>query len=154
MKNNVARLLESKNINFDLIELGTHDKLSAVKVACLLEVKPEIVYKTIVLKPKGIPILVLLQSDAAVDTKKVASFLGEKKIKVVSHKDAELLTGLQTGGISPLALLHKNFQVVIDNNVENLSKIIISAGQRGFQIRISPADFISLTKAKIAPICL
>ena len=154
MKNNVIRLLESKNIDFDIIELPTHEKLSAVKVANLLHVKPVIVYKTIVLKSKGIPILALLQSDASVDTKKVAIFLHEKKVKVVSHNDAELLTGLQTGGISPLALLHKNFQVVIDNNVEYLSKIIISAGQRGYQIRISPRDFISLTKAKIASISL
>lgn len=154
MNNNVTRLLKNKKIDFDLIELSTHDKLSAVNVAALLHVEPEIVYKTIVLKTKGIPVLALLQSNATVDTKKVAIFLNEKKVKVASHNDAELLTGLQTGGISPLALLHKSFRVVIDNSVEYLSEIIISAGQRGYQIRISPSDFISLTNAIIAPISL
>lgn len=154
MNNNVTRLLKSKNINFDLIELTTHNKLSAVNVASLLHVKPEIVYKTIVLKTKGIPVLALIQSDSTVDTKKVAVFLNEKKVKVVSHHDAELLTGLQTGGISALALLHKSFQVLIDNNIINLSEFIISAGQKCYQLRISPADFISLTKARIAPISL
>jgi Cys-tRNA(Pro)/Cys-tRNA(Cys) deacylase len=60
------------------------------------------------------------------------------------------LTGLQAGGISPLALIHKGFQVVIDSTAQQYSEIHISGGQRGLNIKLPVADLASLTKARFA----
>jgi Cys-tRNA(Pro)/Cys-tRNA(Cys) deacylase len=62
------------------------------------------------------------------------------------------MTGLQVGGISPLALINRGFQVVLDTSAQNHTHIYISGGQRGLDISLSPQDIISLTNAKIANI--
>jgi Cys-tRNA(Pro)/Cys-tRNA(Cys) deacylase len=71
---------------------------------------------------------------------------------LATHKQAEQLTGLQTGGISPLALLQRGFQVVIDNSAQSLDELYISGGQRGLNIRIPTTALITLTKAKVGTI--
>jgi Cys-tRNA(Pro)/Cys-tRNA(Cys) deacylase len=82
----------------------------------------------------------------------LASALNEKKLHIPTEKDAERLTGLQAGGISPLALLNRGYQMVIDSSAESLPEIIISGGQRGLMLAISPQDLATLTKARFAPI--
>jgi Cys-tRNA(Pro)/Cys-tRNA(Cys) deacylase len=59
---------------------------------------------------------------------------------------------LQAGGISPLALINKGFQVVIDSAAQNYPEIHVSGGQRGLNIKLPVADLISLTKARLAVI--
>jgi Cys-tRNA(Pro)/Cys-tRNA(Cys) deacylase len=87
-----------------------------------------------------------------VDLKALARALGEKKVHLASQKQAELLTGLQTGGISPLALLKRNFQVVMDDTAQALDEIYISGGQRGLNIRLPTDELIKITNATIASI--
>ena len=83
-----------------------------------------------------------------VDSKKLAGFLKEKKVSVTTQHDAEKVTGLLSGGISPLALIHKGFQIVIDESALEWEKILISGGQRGLQIQLAVQDLIRLTNAK------
>lgn len=71
---------------------------------------------------------------------------------VTTQAQAEKLTSLQAGGISPLALQERRFQVVIDESAHNYERIIISGGQWGLNIEISPQDIISLTNAVTAKI--
>jgi Cys-tRNA(Pro)/Cys-tRNA(Cys) deacylase len=78
--------------------------------------------------------------------------LGEKKVTLATEREAERITGLKTGGISPLALLHKPFDVVIDSSASRLEKIYISGGQRGLDIGIAPGAFREITGARAAPI--
>jgi Cys-tRNA(Pro)/Cys-tRNA(Cys) deacylase len=87
-----------------------------------------------------------------VDLKALAAFLGEKKMHLPTEREAEQMTGLQAGGISPLALINKGFQVVIDSTAESLDEICISGGQRGLNLRLSPRDLARLTNARFAPI--
>jgi Cys-tRNA(Pro)/Cys-tRNA(Cys) deacylase len=63
------------------------------------------------------------------------------------------LTGLQAGGISPLALINKGFQVVIDSSAKEHIEIHISGGQRGLNLRLGVNDLIKLTNARVASIC-
>ena len=72
-----------------------------------------------------------------VDLKAVATLLGEKKVYLPTEREAESLTGLQAGGISPLALLNKGFQVVLDASAREQAEIHVSGGQRGLNIRLS-----------------
>jgi Cys-tRNA(Pro)/Cys-tRNA(Cys) deacylase len=87
-----------------------------------------------------------------VDLKLLASFLAEKKVHLPTEREAEALTGLQAGGISPLALIHKGFQVVIDSAAQNYRQIYISGGQRGLDIHLQVDDLISLTNARVGNI--
>ncbi len=151
--NNVTRLLQSRKIAFTQLELPA-EKISALDTARRLNVPPETVFKTIVVvrsKP-GKPVLAVIPATSEVDLKKVAAALGEKKVSVPTQKEAEQLTGLQAGGISALALLHKGFQVLLDQPALGLSEMQVSGGQRGLQIRLTPKAFVELTRAKIADI--
>jgi len=71
---------------------------------------------------------------------------------VTTLREAEALTGLKAGGISPLALINKGFQVVIDETALERGKILISGGQRGLQIQLASQDLIRLTNARTARI--
>ncbi len=151
--NNVTRFLDSRKISYQSFELPA-EKIGALESARLLGVSPSIVYKTIVVireKPAK-PILAVVPGDHAVNLKNLAAVVGEKKLKVPTMREAEQLTGLQAGGISPLALLNKGFQVVISSESSQHEQIHISGGQRGLNIRLPVKALIDLTHARTAVI--
>ena len=153
VKNNVTRMLASKGIPFQVFELPA-EKLSAQEAAQFLGVDPELVYKTIVVTraQRGKPILALVPAPREVDLKALARALGEKKVFIASQKEAEQITGLQVGGISPLVLLSRGFQVIIDLSAQSLEEIYLSGGQRGLNISLPPDELIELTHASIGVI--
>ena len=153
--NNVTRLLDSRKIPYKAFELPP-EKLGALETARSLGVSPEIVYKTIVVtRPKpGKPILAVIPGPNRVDLKFLAEVLNEKKVSLPTEREAEQLTGLQTGGISPLALLNKGFQVVIDASAQNLAEVHVSGGQRGLNVRLPVSALAGLTRARFAEISL
>ena len=152
--NNVTRLLDAHKISYTAYELPV-EKHGAMETAQLLNGEPASVFKTIVItrdKPKK-PLLVVVPGPSNVDLKLLASALGEKKVYLPTECEAEQLTGLQAGGISPLALINKGFQVVIDSSAQNHAEIHVSGGQRGLHIRLPVADLIKLTNARVALVC-
>ena len=152
-RNNITRLLDSRKVAYTAYELPL-EKLGALEAAHILGVPPEQVFKTIVVKRegKGKPILAVVPGTGEVDLKAVAKAVGEKKVSLPSEREAEQLTGLQAGGISPLALINKGFQVLVDSSAEAQGEIYISGGQRGLNIRLPLSDLLSLTHAKLAVI--
>jgi Cys-tRNA(Pro)/Cys-tRNA(Cys) deacylase len=146
--NNVTRFLQSRRIDFNIHELPA-EKLGAIEAAQILGVRPEQVFKTIVITRlgKGKPILAVVPGSSEVDLKRVAQATGEKKVHLPTEKEAEKLTGLQAGGISPLALIQRGFQVLIDQSALSYEKIFISGGQRGLNIELAAGDLIKLTNA-------
>lgn len=151
--NNVTRLLTAKKIPFEAFELP-NQKISGMETARLLGVDPQWIYKTIVVTREkgGKPILAVIPAPHQVDLKALAAFIGEKKLKLPTQREAEQLTGLQAGGISPLALLQRGFLVVLDEAALQHEKIHISGGQRGLNIRLPVKALIELTRARTAPI--
>ena len=149
--NNVTRLLDSKNIPYQAHEFPA-EKLGALEVAELLQISPDQIYKTIVItrENKGKKILAVVPGSSEVDLKLLARVLGEKKVYLSTERQAEKITQLRVGGISPLALINRGFQVVIDQSCQLHEHIYISGGQRGLDIRLSPADLINLTQAEVA----
>jgi Cys-tRNA(Pro)/Cys-tRNA(Cys) deacylase len=149
MMNNVTRLLDARKIPYRIFTLP-NEKLGAQETARLLNVTIERVYKTIVVvRPKpGKPILAVIPGDHQVDLKALAQAVNEKKVSLATEREAETLTGLQAGGISPLALINKGFQVLIDAQAEKLEEIHISGGQRGLNILLPVADLAGLTRAR------
>jgi Cys-tRNA(Pro)/Cys-tRNA(Cys) deacylase len=150
--NNVTRLLESHKINYTAFELPI-EKLGAMETAAILNLPPNQVFKTIVVvRPKGKPLLCVISGEAVVDLKAVATLMGEKKVNIPTQNEAEALTGLQAGGISPLALIQKGFTVWIDQSALDFPLIHISGGQRGLILRMDPHDLQKLTGAHFAAI--
>lgn len=150
--NNVTRFLDSRKIKHIAHELPA-EKIGAVEAAQILNVPEAQVFKTIVTtREKGKPVLAIISGDKSVDLKSLASVLNEKKMSLPTQKEAETLTGLQAGGISPLALINKGFQVIIDADCEAYEEIYISGGQRGINIQIGVKDLLGLVNAKVGKI--
>ena len=151
--NNVTRLLDAKKIPYTAHELPP-EKLGATEAAEHLGVSPELVFKTIVAirTTPGKSILAVVPGNKELDLKLLAKAINEKKVRVATHQQAEGLTRLQTGGISPLSLINKGFQIVIDQSAKTHPTIFISGGQRGLNIELSPKDLIKITNARTAAI--
>ncbi len=153
--NNVTRLLDSHKVPYTAFELSP-EKRGALETARLLDVDPATVYKTIVVtRKKSVkkrPLLVVIPGPNQVDLKALAAFLGEKKVYLSTEREAEQWTGLQAGGISPLALLNKGFQVVLDESAREQAEIHVSGGQRGLNLRVPVDAFIHLTKAQVVSV--
>lgn len=153
LKNNVTRLLDAKRIPYRLhqydYDAGIH---SAVEVAAAIGLAPERVFKTLVAlpdEPNRKPLLVVIPGPDSLDLKTLAQAAGLKKVRMASHAQAESLTGLQTGGISPLALINKGFQVLVADQALGFETIAVSAGQRGANVELDVQALIKLTNARV-----
>ena len=154
VSNNVTRLLDNRKISYSAHEF-TKEKIGAEEVARLLDIPPEIVFKSIVIKRRGPgkPILAVVPGNKEVDLKALARALQEKKVSPATQAEAERLTNLQAGGISPLALVNRGFETIIDRSALGFEAIYISGGERGLNIRLAAKDLIQLTQGKTASIC-
>ncbi len=91
--------------------------------------------------------LVMMPSTSELELKRLAAAVGAKKLRMASHRDAERVTGLQVGGISALALLNKGFAVYVEAAALTHDSILVSAGQRGWDVRLAVTDLLALTGA-------
>ena len=109
------------------------------------------VFKTLVAldtAPGQKPNLVVIPGSETLDLKILAKAMGAKKVQMATRAEAEKLTGLLAGGISPLALINRGFAVYLDSRARNFPRIYISAGERGAQIGIGVDDLVKLTRAR------
>ena len=110
---------------------GVH---SAIEVAEAIGLPPTQVYKTLVAQtddPKRKPMLVIVPGPDTLDLRALAKAVNAKKVKMATHADAEKLTGLQTGGISALALINKGFDVYLDGQASHLKRSQSAPGSGG-----------------------
>ncbi len=151
------RLLEGKKVPYEAITYDAGER-DAEKIAMQLGVSPEQVFKTLVVaapqdgRSSGKPLLAVIPANRQLDLKKLAKLTNVKKLKMASHQQAEALTGLQVGGISPLALINKGFTIFLDELAAEQAQIYVSAGERGTQIKLAPADLRKLTGARVADV--
>jgi Cys-tRNA(Pro)/Cys-tRNA(Cys) deacylase len=147
---NSTRLLNQRRIPFIVHEFPDSIR-SADEVAAQVGIPPDQVYKTLVVlksQPRAKPLLIMIAADRQLDLKKVAKAVGEKKVQMATHQEAEKLTGLQVGGISALALLNRGFEIYLDQPAQALDKILVSAGQRGVDLELAVADLVKVTTAR------
>jgi len=152
-KLNSMRLLDASSIRYDV---HVYDKSirDARQVAEAVGFSADEVYKTLVVEAPSAkkPVLVMLPSNSTLNLKRLAKALGEKKLALASHADAEKWTGLQVGGISALALMGKNWKVCLDRRALAQERIVISAGQRGLQLRMETGDLIELLGCELVDV--
>jgi Cys-tRNA(Pro)/Cys-tRNA(Cys) deacylase len=152
-KLNSMRVLEANDIPYEVFTYDTSIR-DAQLVAEAVGFPEWTVYKTLVVEVPSSkkPVLVMLASNTQLNLKRLAKSLGEKKVAMAKQANAEKMTGLQVGGISALALMQKNWDVYLDKRGSELQHIVISAGQRGTQIRVGTLSLIQLLRCKIVDI--
>jgi Cys-tRNA(Pro)/Cys-tRNA(Cys) deacylase len=152
-KTNALRLLDAAGIVYTTAEYEVDENdLSGVHAAKLLNVPPEQVFKTLVLQgSSGAYMVCCIPVAEELDLKKTAQASGEKKVDLIPVKDMLPLTGYIRGGCSPLGM-KKQFPTYIDETAELFDTIGVSAGVRGCQVFLKPAElswFISATFADL-----
>ena len=150
-KTNAVRLLDQLGIPYQLREYEVDpDDLAAETVAAKIGLPPEQVFKTLVARGdrNGISIAVI-PGISELDLKALAAASGDRKIQLVPVKELPLLTGYMRGGVTALAG-KKDYPVYVDETVELFEVISISAGVRGLQILLAPADYLKATKGVLA----
>lgn len=148
-RTNAMRLLDTHGVEYQVITFSS-DIHSAAGVAETMGLDPAQVFKTLVVQrgAPGKPLLVMVAGDQEIDLKALAASVGEKKLAMATHREAEALTGLQVGGISALMLLNQGFEICIDEAAQALDEIVVSAGQRGVDLRLRVADLVQVTGAR------
>ena len=148
MKTNAARLLDSLGVAYEIREYEVDpEDLSAESVAAKVGFPPEQVFKTLVARgDRNGVCFAVVPGDQQLDLKGLAKLTGDRKIDTVALKDVQPLTGYIRGGVTVLAA-KKNYPVYADETIELFDTISISAGVRGSQLLLSPADYIRVTSA-------
>jgi Cys-tRNA(Pro)/Cys-tRNA(Cys) deacylase len=150
-KTNSMRVLDAHHITYEA-HFYSQEFHSADEVAQIVGADPTHVFKTLVVLPesgKGRPLLVMVPANAGLDLKLLGQQpgVGEKRLRMATQREAESLTGLLVGGISPLALLQKGFRTFIDDSVLQLDQVYVSGGQRGVSLSLAPCDLLKVTHA-------
>lgn len=123
-----------------------------VEAAQALRLDPACVFKTLVAEGDGKQLVVALVPVACtLDVKALAAAIGAKRAAMADPAAAERATGYVVGGISPLGQ-KKRLPMVIDQSVLALETVYVSAGRRGLEIALAPADLLHLCDAVTAPI--
>ncbi|MBZ0178563.1 MAG: Cys-tRNA(Pro) deacylase [Melioribacteraceae bacterium] len=150
-KTNAVRILESLGISFQTREyISSEDEFDAVSVAEKVGVEPEQVFKTLVARnEKGALFVFVIPGNFELDLKKGAKISGSKKIELIKVKELLPLTGYVRGGCSPIGM-KKSFPTFIDETAQLFESIFVSAGVRGMQLKIKPADLCLLVEANFA----
>jgi len=116
-----------------------------------LGVPPERVFKTLVAEVDERLTVAVVPVAGSLDLKALAGAAGGKKARMADPAAAERATGYVTGGISPLAQ-RRALPAVLDATAQDFDTILVSAGQRGLQIEIAPADLVRAAHAVVAAI--
>ena len=150
-KTNAARLFDGLGIQYEMrVYEVDPDDLTAITVAHKVGLPPEQVFKTLLAQTNaGEHVFAVIPGDAELDLKKLAHAAGAKKAELASLKEVEPLTGYVRGGVTVMAA-RKPFAAFADETIELHDIISISAGQRGLQLVLAPADYLRATSATLA----
>ena len=148
-----TRALDSLGISYT-VRPYDHDPNTRVygdEVVQKLSLPPEQVFKTLVVTTDHGLAVGIVPVPARLDTKALARALGAKKASLAPLPEAEKATGYQAGGTSPFGQ-RTRLRTVVDASALDQETVVVSAGRRGLQVELAPADLASATSAVVAPI--
>lgn len=151
--NNVTRRLERLGIAYELLayDYGPHVH-TAVEAADFLQVPVAQVFKTLVVCDAAATsswCICLVPAPVQLALKVVARHQGARKMQLATPSRAESWTGMKTGGISPFGLLERKRPFLLDDTAMLYDSLILSAGQRGYQVRVCTQDAIQVLNPAI-----
>jgi len=143
---------ERARIVFEVLSYAHDPRTRAYgpEAATALGLPPHAVFKTLVARAPGL-VVALVPVDRELDLKALADACGAKRAEMAGPEEAERATGYVVGGISPLGL-RRRLRTVIDRSAAGLDRIYVSAGRRGLELALRPADLIALCGATMASI--
>ncbi len=149
MKTNAARLLDKLGLRYELREYEVDpEDLSAETVAAKVGMPCEQVFKTLVARGDKTGVLLgVVPGNSELDLKALAALSGDKKVEVVSLKEVQPLTGYIRGGVTALAC-KKDYPTFVDETIELFDVVSVSAGVRGTQIILAPADYLKAVNGR------
>jgi Cys-tRNA(Pro)/Cys-tRNA(Cys) deacylase len=153
MKTNAVRLLEAMGIAHELRTYEVDpDDLSAETVADRIGLPAEQVFKTLVARGdrQGVCFAVV-PGNCRLDLKALAQLTGDRKVETVALREVQPLTGYVRGGVTVLGA-KKAYPVYVDETIERFEVVSVSAGRRGLQILLPPAEYVRATGARLGPI--
>jgi Cys-tRNA(Pro)/Cys-tRNA(Cys) deacylase len=153
MKTNAARILDQLGIHYRLVEYPVDvDDLSAEKVAREIGMPLDQVWKTLVCRGDKLGVLLaVIPASTTLDLRALARVSGDKRVDTVPLKEVQPLTGYVRGGVTALGA-KKPYPTFVDETIELFEEISVSAGVRGTQIVLAPADYVRATGAKLGAI--
>ncbi len=150
-KTNAARLLDLLGVPYELLsyEVDPED-LAATSVARKLGLPAEQVWKTLVCATEHAGhVFAVLPGSAELDLKKLAAAAGVRAAALAPLREVQALTGYIRGGVTVLEA-KKRLPAFVDETIELFDRISISAGLRGVQLFLAPADYLRATGATLA----
>ena len=121
------------------------------EAAAALGVDPARLFKTLVAKVDGRPVVAIVPVAGTLDLKALATALGGRRADLADPAEAERATGYVIGGISPLGL-RRRLPAVLDASASDHATVLVSAGRRGLQVELAPGDLLRATGAVVASI--
>ena len=152
-KTNACRILDALGITYALRDYELDpDDLSAEAVADKVGLPPEQVFKTLAVRGdrNGISVAVI-PGNFELDLKALAALTGDRKVELLPLKEVQPVTGYIRGGVTALGM-KKDYPVFVDETMEIWDEVSVSAGVRGTQIVLSPADYLRATSATVGEI--
>jgi Cys-tRNA(Pro)/Cys-tRNA(Cys) deacylase len=153
VKTNAARLLDRLGVAYELREYEVDpEDLAAEAVARKIGLPPEQVFKTLVMRGDrhGV-LLAVVPAHSEADLKALARATGDRGVAPVALREVEPLTGYVRGGVSALGA-KKAYPVVLDESALLFERIAVSAGVRGTQMLVAPADYARAVSARTAAV--
>ena len=153
MKTNATRILDTLGIRYTTCEYEVDPAhLAAETVAAKIGLPPEQVFKTLVVRgDRGGIYLAVIPGNQELDPKALARLTGDRSVELAPLKDVLPLTGYVRGGVTVLGC-RKDYPVYADETIELFDVISVSAGARGTQVLLSPADYLQVAKATVGGI--
>ena len=153
MKTNAVRLLEEMRVAHELRAYDVDpDDLRAGTIAAKVGLPPAQVFKTLVARGDRHGVcFVVVPGNCRLDLKALAKLTGDRKVETVPLKEVQPLTGYVRGGVTVLGA-KKAYPVYVDETIELFEVVSVSAGMRGLQILLAPAEYVRATGARLGPI--
>jgi Cys-tRNA(Pro)/Cys-tRNA(Cys) deacylase len=152
-KTTACRILDTLKIPYTLhVYDWDEESLDAVSVAKKVGIPSSQIFKTLVLRGDKTGVLMAcIPGNKELDLKVLAAVSGNKKVEMVPVKDLQTLTGYIRGGVSPLGV-KKKYPIFIDQSIQDLDTVCISAGRRGLQIFLNGKDLVRACEATLGAI--
>ncbi len=153
VKTNAVRLLDRLGVRYELREYEVDpEALDAESAARKIGLLPEQVFKTLVARgDRNGVCLAVVPANMELDEKALARLTGDRKIELVPLKEVQPLTGYIRGGVTALAS-KREYPVFVDEIVELSDLISVSAGVRGMQVLLAPADYLAAVHGTVGAI--
>jgi Cys-tRNA(Pro)/Cys-tRNA(Cys) deacylase len=153
MKTNAVRLLDTLGIRYELREYEIDPAaLEAETVARKIGLPPEQVFKTLVARgDRNGVCLAVVPANMELDEKALARLAGDRKLELAPLKEVQPLTGYVRGGVTALAC-KREYPVFVDETAQLFDAISVSAGVRGMQIVLGPADYLAAVRGIVGAI--